>query len=381
MTAVRWSVLLGAALGFATLLTPQDSQAGPAYRETVLTIRGREQTLRLPPGFKINVYSRDIEGLRFMAFSPEGELYAAMMGPGKIIRLPDADGDGVADRQLVAADSLNKPHSIAFGNGAMYVAEIDRLSRLQDPGRDGYYEIRDGLASLPRGGAHVTRTVQMGPDGLLYVATGASCNVCIEKDERRAAIIQFSPDGSGGRVFARGLRNAVGFVFHPTTGELWATNNGRDNLGDEYPPDTVNLVGDGDDFGWPRCINGRDPDPEFGSPGACEGVAAPAIEFQPHSAPLGLAFYNGERFPQEYRGDLFVAYHGSWNRAERTGYKVVRMPMRDGRLTGEIIDFVTGWIDSKPAWGRPVDIRISPNGDMYVSDDQDGVIYRISYGD
>ena len=190
--------------------------------------------------------------------------------------------------------------------------------------------------------------------------------------------MQFAPDGSAGRIYARGLRNAVGFVFHPT-GELWATNNGRDQLGDDYPPETVNLVRDGDDFGWPRCINGTDPDPQFGFPGACEGVARPAAELQAHSAPLGLTFYTASQFPAHYRGDLLVAFHGSWNRSEPTGYKLVRVRMRDGRPTGEVEDFVTGWLDEVPAWGRPVDVRVGSDGSLYLSDDKTGQIYRISY--
>jgi glucose/arabinose dehydrogenase len=221
--------------------------------------------------------------------------------------------------------------------------------------------------------------VLFSPDGsTLFVSIGSSCNVCEEDDPRRAAIVRYNPDGSGEQVFARGLRNAVGIVFRPGTDELWATNNGRDMLGDDQPPETVNLVHQGDDFGWPRCHAGRIVDPDFGGPDACQGVTPPMVEMQAHSAPLGLAFYTGDQFPQEYQGDLFVAFHGSWNRTVPTGYKVVRIPFDDGQ-PGPVQDFAVGWLDGDAAWGRPADLAVSPDGSLYVSDDEGGIIYRIFY--
>lgn len=189
----------------------------------------------------------------------------------------------------------------------------------------------------------------------------------------------YNPDGSNGSLFARGLRNAVGITFRPGTTELWASSNGRDLLGDDLPPETINLVNEGDDFGWPRCHSGRIVDPDFGKPGACDGVKNPVVEMQAHSAPLGLAFYSGQQFPEEYRGDLFVAFHGSWNRSVPTGYKVVRIPMDHG-TPGAVQDFATGWLPENGAqWGRPVDVIVGPDGSLFVSDDGGGMVYRIFY--
>ncbi|MDP8922741.1 MAG: sorbosone dehydrogenase family protein [Chloroflexota bacterium] len=341
---------------------------------------GRVSSLQLPPGFRIETFASDLPGVRFMTIGPNGELYATLVRRGEIVRVPDRDGDGRADGAEVVAEGLNAPHGIVFHYGALYVGETNRVSRLTDADGDGVYEGHEVLADLPSGRGHSARTLGFGPDGMLYVSVGSSCNVCNEEDERRAAILQMAPDGSGARIYARGLRNAVGFVFHPATGELWATNNGRDMLGDDEPPETINVVHDGDDFGWPRCINGTQPDPQFGSPGACDGVARPVVEMQAHSAPLGLRFYEGTQFPPEYQGDLFVAFHGSWNRSIPTGYKVVRIPIEDGRPAGPAEDFVTGWQQGESrGWGRPVDLVVGSDGSLFISDDATGQIYRAWY--
>jgi glucose/arabinose dehydrogenase len=236
--------------------------------------------------------------------------------------------------------------------------------------------IVDGLPS----GGHNTRTVLFSPDwATLFVSVGSSCNVCVEEDERRAAIVRYDPDGSGGAVYARGLRNAVGITFRPGTAELWATNNGRDWLGDDQPPETVYNLWEGDDAGWPYCHSGRIVDPDYGSPSACDGIVTPAVEMQAHSAPLGLTFYTGQQFPEEYRGDLFVAFHGSWNRTVPTGYKIVRISMRDGS-PGPVQDFAAGWLRADGSnWGRPVDVLTASDGSLFVSDDSGGFIYRIFY--
>jgi glucose/arabinose dehydrogenase len=190
--------------------------------------------------------------------------------------------------------------------------------------------------------------------------------------------MRYNPDGSGGELFARGLRNAVGITFRPGTDELWATNNGRDLLGDDLPPDTIQRVKAGQDYGWPRCHAGRIPDPDFGGPAACNNVDQPAVELQAHSAPLGLTFYSGDQFPAAYHGDLFVAYHGSWNRTVPTGYKVVSIDMKDGKA-GPAQDFATGWLIGNDSWGRPVDVITAPDGSLFVSAGGGGVIYRIAY--
>jgi glucose/arabinose dehydrogenase len=353
-----------------------DSDAGSEWRSVSF---GPEESLQLPEGFQINVFAQNLPGVRFMTIGPDGDLYASLMSGGQIVRLPDLNGDGQADQAITVASGLRQPHGLAFRDGSLYVGETNRVSRLSDSDGDGVYETVQPLADLPSGG-HSTRTIGFGPDGMLYVSVGSSCNVCIEQDERRAAILQMGPDGSNPRVYARGLRNAVGFVFQPGTGDLWASNNGRDMLGDDEPHETINLVHDGDNFGWPRCVNGEYPDPQFGREGACDGITRPAVEMQAHSAPLGLDFYQGSVFPAEYQGDLFVAFHGSWNRSVPTGYKVVRIPFHDGRPDGEAQDFIVGWQGASDVWGRPVDVLTAPDGSMFVSDDKKGWIYRVTYG-
>jgi len=340
-----------------------------------------QKPISLPEGFEIGVYMAGLRGPRMMAIGPEGDLYVAERGAGRIVRLPDANQDGQAEGIVVVADGLNAPSSLAFyRDGSLYVGETNRVVRLSDPDERGVFQNSEVIvAGLPDGG-HNTRTVLFSPDwASLFVSVGSSCNVCEEEDPRRAAIVRYNPDGSGEQLFAVGLRNAVGVTFRPGTAELWATNNGRDWLGDDLPPETVNLVHEGDDFGWPRCHAARIVDPDFGSPGACDGVAPPAVEMQAHSAPLGLTFYTGEQFPPKYRGDLFVAFHGSWNRSEPTGYKLVRIPF-DGDVPGTVQDFVTGWLGAdQNAWGRPVDVITGPDGSLLVSDDAGGRIYRVFY--
>jgi glucose/arabinose dehydrogenase len=237
--------------------------------------------------------------------------------------------------------------------------------------------------NIPTGGSHTTRTVDFLPDGRMVLSVGSTCNVCEEEDARRAAVVIYDgPNGGGERVYASGLRNAVGLAVNPASGELWATNNGRDLMGDDLPPETVYVVEDGGDYGWPFCHSGRIIDPDMGSAGACDGVIAPAVEMQAHSAPLGLAFYDGDQFPALYQGDLFIAFHGSWNRSVPTGYKVVRLDFEDGvQAADSVEDFASGWLDPEAAQadGRPVDVTVGSDGALYVSDDKGGFIYRIAY--
>lgn len=347
------------------------------------------EEVRLPPGFGISVFVEGLNGPRMMAVGPDGALYAADRGAGRIVRLPDRDGDGVADRVEVVADGLRAPSSIAFYldpsspyDGSLYVGETTRVLRLSQPNVEGVYQAQDVIVSgLPSGG-HTTRTVLLHPDyEFLYVSIGSSCNICIEEDPRRAAVVRYRPDGSEETIFATGLRNAVGITFRPGTEELWATNNGRDWLGEDQPPETVHRVEQGEDAGWPRCHAGRIVDPEFGGQDACQGVAPPAVEMQAHSAPLGLTFYSGTQFPSAYQGDLYVAFHGSWNRSVPTGYKVVRIEMEDGQ-PGQVYDFAAGWLrEDGSRWGRPVDVITGADGSLYVSDDEESLIYRIFYSE
>jgi glucose/arabinose dehydrogenase len=340
------------------------------------------EPISLPSGFGISVFASGLRGPRMMAVGPDGDVYLAERGAGRIVRLPDRDDDGAADGVEIVAADLNAPSSMAFySDGSLYVAETTRVLRLSAPDEAGVYQEREVIVDgLPEGG-HNTRTVLFSPDwSTLYVSVGSSCNVCIEVDERRAAIVRYDPDGSGESVYASGLRNAVGITFRPETNELWATNNGRDWLGDDLPPETIYIVREGSDAGWPRCHSGRIVDPDFGGEGACDGVLPPAVEMQAHSAPLGLAFYDGEQFPEEYQGDLFVAFHGSWNRSEPTGYKVVRVSMHEGGAQGVVQDFAAGWLrEDGPNWGRPVDVVVASDGSLIISDDGQGFVYRVFY--
>ncbi|MEE8109449.1 MAG: sorbosone dehydrogenase family protein, partial [bacterium] len=270
-------------------------------------------------------------------------------------------------------------HGIDFRDGWLYVGETNGVSRLRDLDGDLRADVKEEVVKgLPTGG-HWTRTVRFGPDGKLYVSIGSSCNICIEQDGRRAAIVRYEPDGVGERIFARGLRNSVGIAWHPGTGEMWAVDNGRDWLGDNLPPEEINIVREGRHYGWPYCYGDRIPDAKYNRKDFCASkTETPAFKMQAHSAPLGLTFYNGKMFPAEYRGDLFIAFHGSWNRTVPTGYKVMRVKIKDGKPAG-IEDFAAGWLEGFTVHGRPTDVIVGPDGALFVSDDKMDRIYRISY--
>lgn len=361
--------------------TPTPVTSEPIVESMPTVIVPPAEPIALPTGFGISVFAQGLQEPRMMALSPDGQLYVAERGADRVIRLPDQDGDGVSDNVEMVAGRLNGPSSIAFfEDNSLYVGEPKRVLRLSAPDEDGVFQEREVIVDDLPGGGHSTRTLLFSSDWeTLFVSVGSSCNVCIEEDERRAAIMVYGADGSGERIYARGLRNAVGITFRPATGELWATNNGRDGLGDDQPPETIYLVHQGGDAGWPRCHSGRVIDPQFGGPGDCEDVLSPAVEMQAHSAPLGLSFYTGDQFPETHRGDLFVAFHGSWNRTVPTGYKLVHIPMEDGK-PGPVADFATGWLRADGSqWGRPVDVLTGPDGSLFVSDDGGGIIYRIFY--
>jgi glucose/arabinose dehydrogenase len=373
-----------------TAAAPQPMVLQPVTVETNdLTRQGvlaNEQQLNLPAGFHVKVFAAGINDVRWLGLSPDGVVYATSKSPGRVLILPDADKDGVADKKQVFADGLAGVQGIAFKDGAVYVATETRIVRLQDTNGDGVADKKDVIADdLPGGGGHSTRTIAFSPDGTkLFVSAGSSCNVCKETNEKRAAISLYSPDGKFQKVYASGLRNAVGLVVHPSTGELWATNNGRDELGDDIPPETIYNVKEGANYGWPYCYDSRVPDNTQNPPaGYCEKTDVPAVEMQAHSAPLGLAFYNGKQFPADYQGDLFVAFHGSWNRSVPTGYKVVRVHFKDNQpdksLGDKMVeDFATGW-QANNVWGRPVDPMVAPDGSLLLTDDKADVIYSISY--
>jgi glucose/arabinose dehydrogenase len=344
----------------------------------------QDAAVKLPPGFRLETFARDLNGVRFMALDPAGTLLVSLPRQGRVVALPDANGDGRADRAVTVAEGLNRPHGLAFKGGVLHVAETGRVLRFRyDAAALKAADPTPVVPSIPAGGGHWTRTIAFAPDGRLFVAVGSSCNICKESDARRAAIVRYEADGSGERLFATGLRNAVGIAFHPQTGALWATVNERDWKGDDLPPEYITEVKEGGFYGWPECfVAGRQVirDDRAAPADRCERVTLPTLEVQAHSAPLGLAFYTGQQFPPEYRGSLFVAYHGSWNRSVPTGYKVVRVPFANGRPSGAVEDFATGWLAAdRNVFGRPVDVLTAPDGALFVSDDNGGVVYRISY--
>jgi glucose/arabinose dehydrogenase len=329
-------------------------------------------TLYLRPGYKIGLFAENLGGVRNIVLGPKGAVYAALQGGGRVVRLVDANGDGTADSVLDVATGLNGPFGIAFRGDTMYVGEMTQVTRFA-PG-SAPLAIVTGLPS----GGHSTRTVVFGPDGYMYVAIGSSCNVCDETDPRRAAVTRFNADGTAEHRFATGLRNSVGLAFNPSTGELWATNNDRDNLGDDVPPEHLNILKDGKYYGWPQCYLPGQKNPEYPA-ATCTSVEPPAITFQAHSAPLGITFYTGTKFPGD-QGDAFLTYHGSWNRSVPTGAKVVHVKVENGKPVS-IEDFVTGWqLGNGSRWGRPVAVLALPDGSLLISDDAGGRIWRVAYG-
>lgn len=346
--------------------------------------QGRVAELNAPPGFRVTVFAEGLNNVRFLAVGPDAVLYAADRGNNRIVALPDADGNGVADEIRPFATDLNAPHSLVWHKDAWYVGVPSGVVRLRDTDGDGLADEETALIDDYPTSGHNTRTVEFLPDGRMVVSIGSTCNVCNEDDPRRAAIVVYDPPigdrASGEKIFATGLRNAVGLAIHPETGALWATNNGRDMLGDDLPPEAVYIVEEGGDYGWPRCHNGEMEDPEYGFAGACDGVEMPVVNMQAHSAPLALAFYTGDLFPTEYQDDLFIAFHGSWNRSEPTGYKVVRLPFENGQPAAQVEDFISGWLHADgSASGRPTGLAVGADGALYISDDKGGIVYRVEY--
>lgn len=336
--------------------------------------------LILPEGFKVQVFAEDLDSPRGMVFGADGVLFVALSGDGRVVMLPDRDGNGQADEVTTVLEHLNQPSGIAWDGTAMWVADVTRVIRL-DGGVAPYprsdYSIV--LKELPAGG-HWTRTILLEPSGRgFFLSIGASCDLCQEEDPRRAAIVHYGRDGSGEQIWASGLRNAVGLAFNPETGELWATSSGRDWLGDDLPPDELNAIRRGRHYGWPYCYGARVPNPEYDDQARCDRTEPPISEFPAHSVPLGIVFYEGAMFPAEFRGDAFVALHGSWNRSIPTGYKVVRLRVEAGRPVA-VEDFISGWLGvGGRIWGRPVQPLVGPDGALYVSDDHGGRIWRIIY--
>jgi len=339
--------------------------------------------LTMPPGFTASVFAR-VGGARFMALGPDGAVYVSRPRSGEIVRVVDGDSDGVAEAQTVVVSGLERPHGLAFHGGFLYIANTDGVARVR-LGADGKATTPpQRLNSYSSGGGHWTRSIAFGADSAMYVAVGSSCNLCVERSPDRAAVMRYDADGRNGRVYSSGLRNAVGIAMHPVTNQIWVTQNERDNLPpnhEDLPPEEINILEDGGGYGWPYCYGNRIPSPDraFNDPPRCARTIPPALEMQAHSAPLGMTFLDrATMLPPEMRGDALVAFHGSWNRSVPTGAKVVRVRIRDGRPVS-YEDFISGWQGANGRrWGRPVDVLVHRDGSILISDDVEGVIYRVA---
>ncbi len=337
-------------------------------------------TIKLPSGFRIAVYAQ-VPRARQLARGPEGVVFVGSQGRSVYALLPSADRTRA--RSVVAIGrGLNAPNGVAFRNGALYVGEPTRILRyddimahLQSPPRPAVLR-----HTFPSQGDHAAKYLAFGPDGLLYVPVGAPCNACVPSNPQQGTITRMRPEGTDFEVIARGVRNSEGLGWQPGTNALWFTDNGRDYLGENQPPDELNRLGRvGEDFGFPYCHGGDVSDPRFGPGHPCSQYTAPARKLGPHVASLGMCFYTGSMFPQEYRDRIFIAEHGSWNRRAPVGYRVTQVRVEGSRAVSYSV-FAEGWLQGGRAWGRPVDVLVMPDGALLVSDDRAGVVYRISYG-
>lgn len=337
--------------------------------------------IKLPAGFSISVYA-EVPGARSLVMSPSGTLFVGTMRQGFVYAVKDVDGDNKADKRWVIASGMNNPNGVAVKNGNLYVAEISKVTKYTDienhlanPGKgDVIYD------KFPTEWPHGWKNIAFGPDGKLYVPVGAPFNIGMP-DERHASIFRMNDDGTGIEKFASGVRNSVGITWSPTTKEMWFTDNGRDMLGDDLPPDELNHAPKaGMNFGYPYFHAGTIKDPEFGGTHQASEFTPPAQNLGPHVASLGLKFYTGNMFPADYKNQIFIAEHGSWNRTKKNGYRVSLVSVKDGKASG-YETFASGWLDdaTQKVWGRPVDVLVLADGSMLVSDDTAGVIYRITY--
>ena len=368
------------------------------------------RTLNLPPGFKVKLFSKEVDHGRFMAFDDSGVLHVANMNTrdygywtysdkrnGSVRAFPDKDGDGHADRSYVAADRFLQPHSVAFYKGQLYVADHDMIYRLSDKDGDGYYEERSEFIKVPgimgRSSEHVTHSIVFDKENdKLYLHIGSSCDVCREDDSERATILEFNADGTGRRIYASGLRNALGLDLHPITGELWASGNGHDREGIKLPPEWINIVRDGSFHGWPfayayrvwvdftdeeykRIVGPR----TFADSALVERVERPVALVGAHLAPMGLHFYTHDQFPSQYKNAAFVAFHNGVGHPDQLGYKVSVLFSKPDGSDARIADFLTGFhTENKGYWALPV--GVISDGHLYISSDRiTPAIFRVEY--
>lgn len=340
----------------------------------------RLKSIRLPPGFEISPYATNVPGARSMALGPDGIFFVGTRREGKVYAVLDRKARNRADEVITVARGLTMPNGVAYRDGSLYVAEIGRIlryddiaRRLRNPGEPVVVYDR-----FPTARHHGWKFIRFGPDGMLYVPVGAPCNVC-EVEDPFGSITRMRADGTGFEIFARGVRNSVGFDWDPEAKDLWFTDNGRDWLGDDHPPDELNHAPVGGlHFGFPYRHGREVLDPKFGIWGGKGEYVSPAMELGPHVASLGMRFYTGAMFPEKYRNQIFIAEHGSWNRSTPVGYRITLVRLENGHpKTYEV--FAEGWLSDGSAWGRPVDVLVMPDGALLVSDDKAGAIYRITF--
>ncbi len=338
--------------------------------------------LQLPPGFSISIFAQKLPGARVIAFDDFGNMWVSQTSEGTVSLLEIQGGKVI--RQNAVFRNLRNPHGLAFDpdhQTSLFIAEENKVSQVAVYSEDSLHKLID----LPAGSGHFTRTIGFGPDKKLYVSIGSSCNVCNESDSRRARIFSMNKDGSDFKEYARGLRNSVFFRWHPDSKKMWATDMGRDLLGDNTPPDEINIIEEEQNYGWPICYGKNIHDDSFDKKTYIRNPCMDPLErgshvdLQAHSAPLGLDFVAGSNWPEEYQNDVIVAFHGSWNRTVPTGYKLVRVKLDSNGNYISTEDFISGWLSKSQVYGRPVDVAFGPDGALYVTDDKAGLIYRISY--
>lgn len=336
----------------------------------------------LPDGFRIEVYADDVEGARSLCLAPDGTLFVGSRGAGNVYALRDTNQDFRADLLYTLVSGMRAPNGVAFKDGDLYFAEIskvwvfrDILSRLNDPGEpELVYD------DYPTDGHHGWKYIAFGPDGWLYIPVGAPCNICESEDPVYNTITRLNVETKERQILHTGIRNTVGFDWHPVTGELWFTDNGADWLGDNMPACELNYAPETDmHFGYPYCHQGDFPDPEYGAGKDCSDYTPPAQKLGPHVAPLGMEFYTGDMFPEEYANQVLIAEHGSWNRSVPIGYRVTMVKIVNNTRAVDYTNFAEGWLQGEQAWGRPVDLELLPDGSLLVSDDYASAIYRITY--
>src|SRR5436190_2595426 len=362
-----------------------------AVRQSKQVVQPADVKLYVPKGFKVNVFAEGgFREPRWMALAPNGDVFLADSHGNSVIVLRDKNKDGIAEERFVWSNKLSQPFGMAFYKDWFYVANTDSIVRFKyTPGQTAAEGEPERLVELTAGGynQHWTRNVLFSPDGTkMFVSIGSATNVSVEADPKRAAISVYDPDGKNHRIYASGLRNPIGLAWNPKTGELWTAVNERDGLGDDLVPDYATAVKEGGFYGWPYSYIGQNEDPrrKGGNAALVAKAIVPDVLFTSHVAALGIQFYTGKMFPKEYHGDAFVAFHGSWNRQKMSGYKVVRIRLKDGKLVGHSYeDFLSGWLrteDSNEVWGRPVGLLVAADGSLLITDDGAKKIWRVSYG-